>query len=88
MKVIWDLKKAKINWLKHHIYFSDAETALYDPHALSIADPDVEGEDRYITTACDALGRILTVVYTYRGDELRIISARKATQKERNAYEK
>lgn len=88
MEVEWDPKKAKANYLKHIAFFSDAETVFYDPHALSQPDPDSEGEPRFIATGCDSLGRILTVIYTYQNENLRLISARKATKKERQCYEK
>lgn len=87
MDITWEPKKAKANWLKHHIHFSDAETVLFDPQALSSSDSDAEGEERFVATGCDALGRILTVVYTYRNESIRLISARKATKKERACYE-
>ncbi len=87
MNVIWDIKKAKANFLKHRIYFSDAESVLYDSLAISSPDDDTEGEERFIATGSDVFGRILTIVYTYRDDTIRIISARKATKKERKYYE-
>ena len=87
MEVVWDPNKGKANWLKHRIYFSDAETVLYDPNALSRPDPDMKGEERFVATGCDALGRIVTVVYAYREESIRLISARKATKKERTDYE-
>ena len=88
MEVVWDKSKAKANFLKHHVYLSDAETVLYDPSALSKEDNDSEGEERFVVVGCDALGRILTVVYTYRADCIRLISARKSTKKEKSDYEK
>jgi len=45
------------------------------------------GEERFVTIGMDALGRILVVVYTWRGERLRLISARKATPRERSEYE-
>ena len=46
-----------------------------------------EGEDRYVTIGMDAFGRILVVVYTWREDAIRIISARKAVRYEVRQYE-
>jgi len=46
-----------------------------------------EGEQRFVTVGMDALGRILIVVYTYRGEDIRLISARSATKSERMQYE-
>jgi uncharacterized DUF497 family protein len=65
MEVCWDPKKAKINYLKHQILFSDAEAVLYDVYAISCQDLDVEDE-RFVVTGCDSLRRVLTIVYAYR----------------------
>lgn len=87
MKVIWDPEKAKNNLLKHRIRFSDAEPVFFDPMALTREDDDSEGEQRFVSIGLDALNRILVVVYTYRGADIRLISARRATSKERKYYE-
>lgn len=87
MKVIWDPGKALSNADKHKVRFSDAESVLYDPQALTMEDKDTEDEQRHVSIGVDALGRILVVVYTYRGNTIRMISARRATKKERHAYE-
>lgn len=83
----WDPQKAETNLKKHRIRFSDAETVLFDPMALTIEDQDVEGERRFVSVGSDALGRVLVVVYTYREDAIRLISARRATPTERKYYE-
>ena len=88
MDVIWDPAKAEANLRKHGVHFSDAEAVLFDPLALSMEDEDAEGEDRYIAMGQDTVGRVLVVVYTYRGDAIRLISARPATRKEIKVYEK
>jgi len=88
MDVTWDPKKADTNFRKHKVRFSDAEAVLFDSMALTIADQDVKQEKRFVSVGSDPLGRILVVVYTYRGETIRIISARKATSKERKYYEK
>lgn len=87
MKVYWDPKKAQANFKKHGIRFSDAETVLYDPNALTVEDEEAEGEQRHVSIGMDAVGRVLVVVYTYRGDDIRLISARGANKKERGSYE-
>ena len=87
MKVTWDPQKAETNLKKHRIRFSDAETVLFDPMALTIEDQDVEGERRFVSVGSNALGRVLVVVYTYREDAIRLISARRATPTERKYYE-
>ncbi len=67
--------KAKINLEKHGIRFSDAEFVLFDPLALSYKDDDSEGEQRHVSMGTDSLGRVLVIVYTFRGDRIRLISA-------------
>ncbi len=87
MKVYWDTKKDKANFQKHGIHFSDAEAVFYDPNALTVEDEVAEGEQRHISVGIGALGRVLVLVYTYRGDDIRLISARRASKKERGSYE-
>lgn len=84
--VEFDPAKAKANWRKHKVSFSDAELALLDPQAVTIEDPDTEGERRFVTLGMDALGRILVVVHTPRGEQTRLISARKASKGEAEGY--
>lgn len=83
----WDPAKAKANLTKHGIHFADAVSALEDDSALTIRDPYSEDEERWITIGMDALGRLLVVVYTWRGERVRLISARQATAQERRQYE-
>ena len=87
MKIIWDPTKAKSNFQKHKIRFSDAESVLYDPMALTAEDHYIEGEKRFVTVGSDSIGRIVLVIYTYRKNKIRLISARKATPSERKHYE-
>ena len=82
----WDPAKAKANARKHGIHFADAASALEDESALTIPDPHSE-EERWITLGRDALGRVLVVIYTWRGERVRLISARPATPRERKQYE-
>ena len=87
MRVVWDPKKAVANIRSHGIEFSHAGTVLDDPMAITVEDTR-HVEQQLITVGSDLLGRILVVVYTYSGeDEIRLISARKATPKERRVYE-
>jgi len=83
----WDTKKAATNLQKHGIDFADAVGVLEDEQALWQEDINEE-EERYIAVGMDYLGRVLVVVFTFRGDRIRIISARKATKRERKAYER
>ena len=84
--VEWNLEKAAQNLKKHGVDFADAATVLTDELAVSIRE-DSEDEKRFVTIGMDALGRVLVVAYAWRGDEPRIISARKATRSERRQYE-
>ena len=88
MHTVWDLEKAKENRAKHGVSFPDAEPVLFDPNAITREDEYAEGEQRFVTVGLDALGRVLVVVYTYRGETVRLISARKATRNESRAYER
>jgi len=87
MEITFDPHKAATNYRKHGIRFSDAESVLFDPMALTREDMDAEGEQRFISIGVDATGRVLVVVFTYRGEEIRLISARPAAAKERECYE-
>ena len=87
MEVEWDPNKAAINLQKHDVRFSDAESVLFDPNALSFEDMTAQGEPRFITIGMDHLWRLLVVVYTDRGNRVRLISARSATRSERQKYE-
>jgi uncharacterized protein len=87
MKVEWDPSKADINLKKHGVRFSDAEAVLFDPNALSFEDTTALGEQRFVAIGMDHLWRLLVVVYTNRGSNVRLISARPATRSERRNYE-
>lgn len=83
----WDPHKEQINFKKHGVQFTEAVTALEDELALTIED-DHPAEVRLITLGTADTGRLLVVVYTFRGENIRIISARKATAAERQTYER
>jgi uncharacterized protein len=87
MEVEWDPNKAAINLQKHDVRFSDAEAVLFDPNALSFEDTTAQGEQRFVVIGMDHLWRLLVVVYTDRGNRVRLISARSATRSERQKYE-
>ena len=82
----WDSHKAAANLKKHGVDFADAETVLHDEQAVTVRDDD-QDEERYVTIGIDAFGRVLVVVYTWRGNRPRLISARQATPQERQQYE-
>lgn len=81
----WDNEKAAANLHKHGVDFADAVTVLSDDLAITITDERFD-EERFITIGMDAFGRVLVVVYTWRNDEIRLISARTATRYEQNQY--
>ena len=84
--VEWDPGKAAVNLEKHGIDFADAVIVLSDEMALTLRDAH-PAEERYVTLGMDSLGRVLVVAYSWRGDDVRIISARKANRSERRQYE-
>ena len=84
--VQWDPIKARANARKHGIDFADAATVLEDEFARTVAGEDPD-EERFVTIGEDALGRVLVVVYTWRDDQARLISARKAEPSERRQYD-
>lgn len=88
LKFEWDENKAKINKRKHGITFEEATTAFADELSITIDDPlHSEDEDRLILIGKSQYFNTLVVVHVERRDVLRIISARKATKKERKFYE-
>lgn len=84
----WDRRKERLNRLKHGVGFEEASTVFEDSNALSIRDEAHSGdEDRYIIIGYSTAGRILVVSHTHRIDTVRIISARRATPRERRHHE-
>ncbi len=89
MNFVWDENKAEINLRKHGVSFQEASTVFDDYDALQIYDPDhSEEEDRFILLGMSLALRILVVCHCYRESEeqIRIISARKATRNETATY--
>jgi len=87
MEYEWDPAKAKANLRKHRVSFADASLALEDPRALTMADTDASGEQRFVSLGSDPIGRVLVTVFTPRGRRTRIVSSRKASRAERRTYE-
>ncbi len=85
--VTWDPAKARMNFRQHGIPFPDAVAVLEDERALTMRDAFSEDEERWITLGLDGFGRVLVVIYAWRGEGVRLISARKATARERRNYE-
>lgn len=91
MHFVWDGSKASANRKKHKVSFEEAQTVFDDPNALRIYDPDhSKEEDRFLLLGLSSVLRILVVCHCYResDEQIRIISARKATRTETSAYEK
>lgn len=88
LKFEWDFKKAKSNLNKHGVSFEEASTVFRDPLSLTIEDPlHSMCEKRFVLIGVAYNNRTLVVVHTEREDNVRIISARKATKKEREYYD-
>ena len=87
MRFQFDPEKAESNLKKHNVSFADAESVFYDDLAIHQEDLDSEVETRFVAVGMDCVGQILVVIYTQRDDEIRLISARKATRNEVKCYE-
>ena len=88
MEFDWDPEKAAANVKRRGISFTEAATVLEDP--LSTTFPDQahsDGEARFVTIGTSRRGRVLVVAHTEREETIRIISARRATRREREFYE-
>jgi len=84
----WDERKARSNLGKHGVSFEEATTIFGDRLSLTIPDPEHSlTEERYITIGKALTRKLLVVVHTDRGDNIRIISARRASRRERRFYE-
>ena len=87
MEIEYDTSKAAVNLTKHGVSFIEAETTLLDPMALVREDEDAGGESRWVLLGMSSQARLLVVVYSLRdGDQIRLISARKATRTEARYY--
>jgi uncharacterized protein len=88
LKFEWDERKSADNERKHGVSFAEAQSVFYDENAMEFFDPDhSEGEDRFIILGVSAYLRVLVVCHCHRrGKSIRIISARKADQKEEKDY--
>ena len=86
IEIAFDPAKNRLNVRDHHINLADVEDVFFDPFALTREDRD-HNEARFVTLGTDGLGRLLVVVYMYRGDNIRVVSARRAEPHERRFYE-
>lgn len=90
LRFTWDPAKAKANEHKHGVSFEEAKTVFFDDHARLSDDPDhSENEGRFLLLGISSRLRVLVVCHCYRehDSEIRLISARKATRRERQQYE-
>ncbi len=88
MEFEWDKNKAASNLSKHGVSFDEARTAFDDPLYIDFYDPDHSYDEyRYIIIGQSMQNSLLVISYTERGNVIRLISARKATRKERETYE-
>lgn len=84
----WDPRKAEWNLKMHGVSFREATSVFRDPLSITISDPDhSDSEARFVDLGVSHRGRVLVVSYTERGDNIRIISARRATRQEQRQYE-
>ena len=84
----WDDNKARSNLAKHGVSFEEAATVFGDALSLTIPDPaHSQKEDRFIILGMSHKGKLLVVVHTERGDSIRLISARRASRRERQSHE-
>jgi uncharacterized DUF497 family protein len=88
MPFAWDPDKAAENLKRHQVSFEEATTVFRDPLSRTFPDPEhSEGEERYLEIGHSEGGRLIIVGYTERQGQVRIISARLATRRERRSYE-
>lgn len=87
MKFEWDERKAATNLRKHGVSFDEAMTVFEDWESTTIADPDhSESEERYVIIGLSSRKRVLVVSHAERGENVRIISARRGDARERRGY--
>jgi uncharacterized DUF497 family protein len=83
----WDGAKAEANWRNHGVSFELATTIFKDPFAIErLDDREDYGESRFVTIGMAEGNLLLVVAYTERNERIRIISARRATQREQDDY--
>ena len=84
----WDPGKGAANFRKHGVSFSEAATAFGDPLSITIPDPAHSiGEERFLLIGRTEGGRLVVVAHQEQADDIRLITARRATRRERTTYE-
>jgi hypothetical protein len=84
----FDPKKNALNLRKHGVSLAEGDGVLNDPLALTIENDSARGEQRFVSIGMNTFDRVMVVVYTYEGEDIRLISVRHAEPKERRSYEK
>src|SRR5580692_1033383 len=84
----FDPRKNAANIAKHGVSLATGDGVLNDPLAITIEDSSALDEQRWVTVGANSLGTLMVVVWTERGEEIRLISVRPATSKERKSYQK
>ena len=88
MEFAWGVRKASANLLRHGVSFEEAVTAFYDPLSTTIEDPNhAAHEQRFLLIGLSSRSRLLVIAHADLGHQVRIISARVATRRERWTYE-
>jgi uncharacterized DUF497 family protein len=88
MEFEWDVRKAETNYRKHGVRFAEAVAVFEDDYAITLTDEESDpSEERFISIGTGARERLLVVIFTYRGKNIRIISARPAEPHECWQYE-
>lgn len=88
LRFLWDPRKATANARKHGVGFGEATTVFNDPLSVTIDDPDHSAdEQRFLLLGLSNRRRVLVVAHAERGESIRIISARRASRRERQTYE-
>lgn len=84
----WDERKNRSNRRKHGVSFEEAQTVFFDERAMEYPDPDFKGEPRFLIIGSSLKLQVLLVCHCFRESDsvIRIISARRATKRERGAY--
>lgn len=84
----WDVRKAESNFKKHGVRFSESLPVFEDEYAITIVDDESDpDEQRFVSLGMGVKERVLVVVYSFRGKNIRIISVRLAEPQERSQYE-
>jgi uncharacterized DUF497 family protein len=84
----WDNGNVDKNWIKHKVAIKESEQAFVDPNVIISEDPKHSiAEKRWLLLGKSELGRKLAIIFTRRGNKIRVISARSQSRKERGLYE-